>query len=138
MACRIKANLTWKTKIIISSQYFSKKFKRINFSVYFSIQYIHIRESSKRCLIFSYFTAVFDKSVIISRQELSFNHILKECFVSKDMQIIKKSKTRFRSSFIWIAPLKILKWYCKAFRTWSSPNKHTTTILKNKAVISKG
>ena len=38
------------------------------------------RESSKQCLIFSYFSALFEKSAIISRQELSFNHILKEMF----------------------------------------------------------
>ena len=79
--------------------YFTKKFclsqapspYRINFPVYFSIQYILIlRESSKLYFIFSYFTAVFEKSAIISRQELSFNHILKECLISKDLQIIRK------------------------------------------------
>ena len=36
-----------------------------------------LKESSKRCLIFSYFSAGFEELANISHQELSFNHILK-------------------------------------------------------------
>ena len=49
-----------------------------------------LKESSKRCLILSYFSTVFEKSANISRQELSFNHILKECLIFKGLQIIRK------------------------------------------------
>ena len=49
-----------------------------------------LQESSKGCLIFSYFSAVFEKSAIISHQELWFNYILKECLISKDLKIIRK------------------------------------------------
>ena len=45
------------------------------------------------CLIFSYIIAVFEKSAMISRQELSFDHILNEYLISKDLQIIWKKKT---------------------------------------------
>ena len=64
---------------------------RINFSVIFHFSILPLKESSKRCLIFSNFSAVFEKSAMISRQELSFNHILKECLISKDLQIIRKN-----------------------------------------------
>ena len=35
-----------------------------------------LKESSKRCLIFSYFSTVFEKLANISQLELSFNNIL--------------------------------------------------------------
>ena len=38
-----------------------------------------LQESSKWCLIFSYFSAVFEKWANLLCQELLFNHILKEC-----------------------------------------------------------
>ena len=41
----------------------SKSLLRINFSQQFSVPYIHITGISKTCLIFSYFPAVFEKSV---------------------------------------------------------------------------
>ena len=63
---------------------------RINFSVYFSIQYTHIKRIFKTVSHFSYFSAVFEKSANFSRPELSFNYILKECFISKDLQTIWK------------------------------------------------
>ena len=49
-----------------------------------------LRESSKRFLLLSYFSEIFGKSAIISRQDLLFNYILKECLISKDLQIIRK------------------------------------------------
>ena len=41
---------------------------------------------------FSYSSAVFKKSANVSRQELYFNHILKEYLIPKDLQIIRKKK----------------------------------------------
>ena len=35
-----------------------------------------LKESSKQCLIFFYFYAIFEKSVNMSHQELSLSHIL--------------------------------------------------------------
>ena len=60
------------------------------FRFIFQFNVLILKESSQRCLIFSYFSAGFEKSANISRQELSFNHILKECLISKDLQIIRK------------------------------------------------
>ena len=51
---------------------------------------VRLKESSKRCLTFSYFSTVFEKLANISQEELSFNHILKECLISKYLQIIRK------------------------------------------------
>ena len=34
-------------------------------------------------------SAVFEKLVMISRQELSFNKIFKKCLICKDLQIIR-------------------------------------------------
>ena len=42
----------------------------------------------------------------------SINHILKECFISKDLQIIRKKE---QAPFMLVVPLKILKRYCNAF-----------------------
>ena len=36
-----------------------------------------------------YFSAIFEKSTIFSRQELSFNHISEECLIFKDLQLIR-------------------------------------------------
>ena len=49
-----------------------------------------LKQSSKWCLIFYYFFGFFEKLVNISQQELSFNHIVKECLISKDIGIIRK------------------------------------------------
>ena len=57
---------------------------------------MYIKESSKRYLIFSYFSAVFEKLANISSQELLFNHTLKECLISKDLQIIRK-----KADIVW-------------------------------------
>ena len=38
-----------------------------------------LQESSKQCLIFSYFSAVLGKWANLSRRELSLNRIVKEC-----------------------------------------------------------
>ena len=59
---------------------------------------MYIRESSKRYLIFSYFSAVFEKLANILSQKLSFNHTLKECLISKDLQIIRK-----KADIVWIS-----------------------------------
>ena len=64
---------------------------RINFSVIFHFSILLLKESLKRCVIFSNFYSVFEKSAMISPQELSFNHNLKECLISKDLQIIRKN-----------------------------------------------
>ena len=49
---------------------------------------------SKRGFIFLYFSAVFEKAANLLRQELLFNHILKECLNLKDLQtIIKEAGT---------------------------------------------
>ena len=45
----------------------------------FQLSIFILQESSKRCLIFSYFFAVFEKWANLWRQELLFSHILKEC-----------------------------------------------------------
>ena len=68
-----------------------------------------LTEFSKQCPIFSYFSAVFEKSAITSRQELSFNEVLKECLISKDLQIIRKNVDLALSSVYCVEPLKILK-----------------------------
>ena len=47
------------------------------------------------CLIFSHFSAVFEKLANMSQQELSFNQNLKECLISKDLQIIRKKADTF-------------------------------------------
>ena len=60
------------------------------FRFIFQFSIFILRVSSKRCLSFSYFSTVFEKSAITSRQELLFNHILKECLISNDLQIIRK------------------------------------------------
>ena len=49
-----------------------------------------LRELIFRCLIVSNFFAVSGKWADLSRQELSFNRILKECLIPKDLQIIRK------------------------------------------------
>ena len=49
-----------------------------------------LKESSKHCLISSYFSAVFEKLANITQQDLSFNRILKEWLISKVLQIIRK------------------------------------------------
>ena len=54
-----------------------------------------LQESLKWCLIFSYFSAVFEKWANLLLQELLFNHILKECYIPKDLQIEKKSRQSF-------------------------------------------
>ena len=46
---------------------------RINFLFYFSIKFIHITRILKTLTLFFFFSAVFEKSAIISRQELSLN-----------------------------------------------------------------
>ena len=46
-----------------------------------------LKESSKRCLIFSYVSAVLRN---ISQQELSFNLVLKECLICKDLEMIRE------------------------------------------------
>ena len=51
------------------------------FRVFFQFSILILKESSKRYLIFSYFSAVLEKSANISWQELSFNHILKEYLI---------------------------------------------------------
>ena len=79
--------------------------------VYFSIKYIHIKKTFNRCLIFFYFSAVFEKSANISYQESSITHILKECLIFKDLQIFRKKTGTICSTFIHVAPLKILKRY---------------------------
>ena len=90
-----------------------------------------LRKPSKVCLIFSYVIAVFEKSAMISRQELSFDHILNEYLISKDLQIIwKKKQKAFLSAFIWNTPPKIIKQYCNAFGTWSSPSATHYNHLK--------
>ena len=40
-------------------------------------------------MVFYYFSAIFEKSTIISRQELSFNHSSEECLIFKDLQLIR-------------------------------------------------
>ena len=45
---------------------------------------------------FSCSSAVFKKSANVSRQELYFNHILKEHLIPKDLQIIRKNKKQKR------------------------------------------
>ena len=52
---------------------------KLIFRYNFQFSIFILQESSKRCLIFSYFSAVFEKWANLSRQELLFNHILKEC-----------------------------------------------------------
>ena len=52
------------------------------------------------CLIFSYFSTVFEKLANISQQELSLKHISKECLISKDLQIIRKKQAPFWSALI--------------------------------------
>ena len=47
-------------------------------------------ESSKDCFIFSYFFVVFEKWANLSRQQLLFNHILKKCWIPKDLHITRK------------------------------------------------
>ena len=85
------------------------------FTFQFSILFI-LKESSKLCLIFSHFSAVFEKLANISTKKLSFNHILKECLISKDLQIISK-----KADTVLISD-QILKRYCDGFGTWSSPS----------------
>ena len=55
------------------------------FRFIFEFSIFILKESLKRCLIFSY-SAVFEKSTIIPGQELSFNHVLNECLIAKDLQ----------------------------------------------------
>ena len=94
---------------------------RIDFSVYF-FSILILKESSKRCLIFPYFSALFEKSASISCKELLFNHIFKKCLIFEDLYINKKKAEPFWSAFIRVAPVKILKGHCNAFVTWSSPS----------------
>ena len=130
VACMVKANMTWTTKNITLSHYFSKKFKtstlqghkkvneilgigniyfaysnfsgkndaillkssarapspyRIKFFWFiFLFNIFVLKKSSRRCLIFSLLSVVFEKPPNISRQESLFNQILKECLISKN------------------------------------------------------
>ena len=69
---------------------------RINFSFYFSVQYIHVKRLFKTVpIFFPNFSAVFEKLANTSQQELSFNRILKESF----KKIRKKADTVFISVY---------------------------------------
>ena len=54
-----------------------------------------LKESSKRCLIFFYFSVVFEKSANILRQVLSFDRILRQCLIFKVLKIITKKQILF-------------------------------------------
>ena len=80
-----------------------------------------LQESSKRCLIFSYSSAAFEKWTNLSRQELLFNHISQKCYISKDLQIIRK-KADVLINVHLSCTAENLKRCCNAFGTWSSPS----------------
>ena len=71
---------------------------------------------------FSCSSAVFKKSANVSRQELYFNHILKEHLIPKDLQIIRKNKKQKR---FWS---KILKRYYNTLGVGARQVQHTPTI----------
>ena len=65
----------------------------------------------------SFFTTIFlwflrNQQIFGTKNYRSINHILKECFISKDLRIIRKKK---QGPFMQVVPLKILKRYCNAF-----------------------
>ena len=91
------------------------------FQFIFQFSIFTSKESSILCLIFSYFCTVFRKSGNVMRQELSFNHIWKECLSFKDLQIIRKKADTVLISFYSSSTTQNVKWYCNAFGTWSSP-----------------
>ena len=93
--------------------------------VYFSIKYIHSKRIFKRVSHFFYFSAVLEKSTIISRQELSLNYILKECL------IFRKKADTVLITFIQVAPLKILMRYCIVFGTWTSQSSPSAPLYNH-------
>ena len=58
----------------------------------FQLSIFTLKEFSKLCLIFFYFLTVFAEATNVSRQQLLFNHILKESLVPKNLQIIRKKQ----------------------------------------------
>ena len=64
--------------------------KELIFGMTFQFSTFILKKSSKWCLSCSYFSAVFEKLANILQQELTFNHILKDCLISQDLQIIRK------------------------------------------------
>ena len=58
------------------------------FQFIFHLNIFILKDSSKWCLVFSDFSVAFKKSANFWHQQLLVNHILKECLISKDLQII--------------------------------------------------
>ena len=77
-----------------------------------------------------FFCVFFKKTVKISGQELSFNHFVRECLISEDLLIIRKTQTPFWPAFIQVVPLKILKRHYNAFEAWTLPNATHYNLLK--------
>ena len=110
---------------------------RINFSVHFLAQYIHIKRIFKSVSYFSlFFWGFFEISKSVMSRIIVIN-FLKECLIARNLQIFRKKADTVWSAFVWLVPLKILKQYCNEFRTWSSLVQHTRTIRKDKTAISK-
>lgn len=65
-------------------------FIEIIFRGFFEFSILILKKSSRMYLIFSRFSAVFEKSGNISRQEVSFSYILRVGFFSEDLQIVNK------------------------------------------------
>ena len=104
---------------------------RINFSVQFSVWHIHITRIFKTVFHFSYFSVVFEKWENLSRQELLFSHILKQCYIPRDLRVIrKKADTVLINIHLSCVPLKILKRCCNVFGTWSLPSTTHSNHLK--------
>ena len=108
------ANFNGKNDVILlkSSAFRRLQALRINFLVHFLTYHIYIKRTFTKLSHFFLLLAVFEKSVNISHQDLSFNHIVKECLISKNLHIIRKKTNTFWPAFIRVVPLKILKRYC--------------------------
>ena len=75
------------------------------FQFIFQFSILILKESSKWCLIFSCFSADFEKLANISSQELS----LRECLISKNIQIIRKKADTVLISVYLSCAAKIFK-----------------------------
>ena len=103
--------------------------------VYFSIQYIHTKRVFKRVSHFFLLLCSFWEISIYLSPRASFNYILKECLISKDLQIIRKKADivliSIYSSCI-AENFKAIR-YCIGFGTWSSLSTPLYNNLKKQS-----
>ena len=95
-----------------------------------------LKESSKRCLIFSYFSVVFEKPANLSPQETLLIHVLREYLIPEDIQIIReKTGIVLISTYFSCTAENFKAIMCSGVGACQA--QHTPIIWKNKVTISQ-